>query len=165
MGILIRALEPSDFETVQKIFLGPKAIWGTLQLPFPSQETWRKRLAESPEGLVSLGAYVEGLEKEIIGTLGINPFPQVRRRHAATLGMAIRDDWQGKGVGTKLVQAAVDLADNWLNISRLELEVYHDNEPAIKLYKKFGFVIEGRFVKYAFRDGEFVDSYAMARCR
>ena len=45
--------------------------------------------------------------------------------------MMVRDDWQGKGIGTQLMQAAVDLADKWLNLSRLELGVYPDNEPAI----------------------------------
>ncbi len=77
--------------------------------------------------------------------------------------MMVRDDWQGKGVGTALMQAAIDLADKWLNLTRLELDVYTDNEPAIKLYTKFGFTIEGTNVNYAFRDGQFVDVYLMAR--
>jgi len=77
----------------------------------------------------------------------------------------VRDDWQGKGAGTALMQAAVDLADKWLNLARLELDVYTDNEPAIRLYKKFGFVIEGTLVNYAYRDGQYVDTYTMARLR
>jgi putative acetyltransferase len=81
------------------------------------------------------------------------------------LGMAVRDDWQGKGVGTALMQAAIDLADKWLNLSRLELEVYTDNEPAVRLYQKFGFEIEGTAIQYAFRDGQYVDLYLMARLR
>jgi putative acetyltransferase len=79
--------------------------------------------------------------------------------------MAVRDDWQGKGVGSALMQAAVDLADRWLNLTRLELEVYTDNEPAIRLYKKFGFVVEGTQARFAFRDGQYVDTYSMARLR
>ena len=63
------------------------------------------------------------------------------------------------------MQAAVDLADNWLNLSRLELEVYTDNEPAIRLYRKFGFAVEGTLVRFAFRDGRYVDAFAMARLR
>ena len=51
------------------------------------------------------------------------------------------------------MQAALDLADNWLNLTRLELEVYTDNEAAIQLYKKFGFTIEGTLAQYAFRMG------------
>ena len=61
--------------------------------------------------------------------------------------------------------AAVDLADKWLNLMRLELDVYTDNQAAIRLYQKFGFVIEGTLVNYAYRDGQFVDTYTMARVR
>ena len=163
MTIVVRHIEPGDFEAVQQIYTGPKAVWGTLQLPFPSAEMWRKRLAEPPEGLYSLVACAED---EVIGHLGLHTFPnRPRRRHAGRIGMVVRDDWQGKGAGTALMQAAVDLADKWLNLSRLELEVFVDNEPAIRLYKKFGFTIEGTLVRYAFRDGQFVDTYIMARLR
>ena len=61
--------------------------------------------------------------------------------------------------------AAVGLADNWINIKRLELEVYTDNAPAIRLYETFGFVIEGTLRAFAYREGEYVDAYYMARVR
>ena len=63
------------------------------------------------------------------------------------------------------MQAAVDLADKWLNLSPLDLEVFTDNESAIYLYKKFGFIVEGTLRQFAFRDGQFVDVFAMARFR
>lgn len=160
----IRHTEPGDYEAVYRIFTSPKAIWGTLQLPFPSAEQWRKRLAEPQEGLFSLVAYVEG--GEVVGQLGLHTFPsRPRRRHVGQIGMAVRDDWQGKGVGTALMQAAIDLAENWLNLTRLELEVFVDNSPAIRLYEKCGFSIEGTLVDFAFRDGQYVDTYLMARLR
>ena len=163
INFTIRRAEPEDYRSMHQIWAGPKAIWGTLQLPFPSAELWRKRLAEPPEGAFNLLACVED---EIIGQLGLHTFPShPRRRHAGQIGMAVRDDWHGKGAGTALMGAAVDLADRWLNLTRLELDVYTDNEPAIRLYKKFGFVIEGTLVNYAYRDGQFVDTYTMARLR
>ena len=61
--------------------------------------------------------------------------------------------------------AAVDLADNWLNLTRLELEVYADNAAAIHLYERFGFTYEGTLRQHAFRDGEYVDSNMMGRLR
>ena len=163
MTIVVRRTEPGDYEAVRLVFSGPNAIRGTLQLPFPSAELWRKRLAEPGEGLFSLVACVD---TEVIGQLGLHTFPQSpRRKHVGQLGMGVRDDWQGKGAGTALVQAAVDLADKWLNLERLELDVYTDNEPAVRLYKKFGFVIEGTLARFAFRDGRYADVYAMARLR
>jgi len=158
----IRRAQANDYEAVSRIYSG-RAVWGTLQLPFPSADMWRKRLAEPPEGAFSLLACVEN---EVIGHLGLFTLPNnPRRRHVGQIGMAIRDDWQGKGAGTALMQAAIDLADKWLNLSRLELEVYTDNEPAIRLYKKFGFVTEGTQHQFAYRDGQFVDVYVMARLR
>lgn len=86
-----------------------------------------------------------------------------RRAHVGTLGMAVDKRAQGRGVGSNLLRAALDLADNWYNLHRVELEVYADNARGVALYKKFGFEIEGTFRDYAVRDGVFVDVYAMAR--
>ncbi len=79
--------------------------------------------------------------------------------------MSVHSDYWNRGVGSALMSAVVDLADNWLNLKRIELEVYTDNAAAIHLYEKFGFVIEGTKRKYAFRDGEYVDAHVMARVR
>jgi putative acetyltransferase len=164
MTIIVRRTEPGDYEAVQRIFTSPNVIRGTLQLPFPSVEMWRKRLAEPPEGFTSLVACVEN--DEIVGQLGLHTFPQrPRRHHVGQIGMAVRDDWQGKGVGTALMKVAIDMADNWLNLTRLELGVFVDNTPGIRLYEKFGFNIEGTSVDYAFRDGQYVDIYFMARLK
>jgi L-phenylalanine/L-methionine N-acetyltransferase len=163
MNIEIRRVEPGDYKAVQLIFAQPKTMRGTLQLPFPSEEMWKERLAKAPADHFGLVASVEG---QSVGMLVLEPAsPSLRRRHAGTFGMAVHDDWQSKGVGTALLKAAIDIADNWLNLSRLELAVYADNEPGLRLYKRFGFEIEGTHKKYAFRDGEFVDAIAMARVR
>ena len=79
--------------------------------------------------------------------------------------MSVHDDWQGQGVGTALMEAAIELADRWLGLSRLELTVFADNEAAIHLYRKFGFDVEGTHRRYAFRDGGFADAHFMARIR
>ena len=163
MTITIRRTEPSDCEAIYKIFCGPKVVLGTLQMPYPSAEMWRKRLAEPPEGMYSLVACVDG---EVVGQCGLHTYPDSpRRRHVGWIGMSVRDDWQSKGVGTAMLQALVDLADKWFNLTRLELEVYTDNEPAVRLYQKFGFKTEGTQVRHAFRDGQYVDTHLMARLR
>lgn len=159
----IRSAEPEDYEAVRQVLAGPRAIWGTMQLPFASAERWRRRLAEPQEGAFNLLACTD---EDVVGQLGLYTFPaQPRRRHVGQIVMAVRDDWQGKGVGTALMDAAVGLADRWLNLLRLELEVYVDNEPAIRLYKRFGFVVEGTSTSFAYRDGEYVDVFVMARLR
>jgi putative acetyltransferase len=61
--------------------------------------------------------------------------------------------------------AVLDLADNRLNLTRIEPSVYTDNAAAVVLYEKFGFEIEGTHRRYAFRNGECVDAYSMARIK
>ncbi len=163
MPVTIRATEPADYEAIRDIMSQPNAINGTMQLPLPAAEMWKKRLAEYPAGDHSLVAVVDG---KVVGNLGLHAAGKAaRRRHAASLGMSVHDAYAGQGVGTQLMAAAIDLAENWLQYSRIELTVYVDNAPAIALYKKFGFEIEGTLRRYAFRNGEFVDAYTMARMK
>jgi putative acetyltransferase len=89
--------------------------------------------------------------------------PALRRRHALMLGISVAREAQGRGVGSALMAAMCDYADRWIGALRIELTVYTDNEAALALYRKFGFVIEGTFRGYALRDGRYVDAYAMAR--
>ena len=154
--ILVRHAEVADAEALHRINTSPRAVWGTLQLPIASVEKYRKRIAERPDSIYSLVATADG---EVVGNLGLHTLVQnPRRSHVGEIGMSVRDDWQGKGIGTALMQAATDLADKWLNLKRLELTVYVDNPPAIALYRKFGFEQEGLLRGYAFRDGAYVDA-------
>ena len=162
-NVLIRHAEPTDAEALWKCFTAPIAARNTLQLPYQSIETVRTRL----KSLIEEGGYnlVAVVNDEVIGSIGIHPNRRPRTAHVVSIGMMVRDDWQGKGVGTALMQAAMDFADQWLNVSRVELSVFFDNAPAIALYKKFGFEIEGTMRKAALREGAFVDVLMMARVK
>ena len=163
MEISIRHAEPEDYEALRRVHSGPRAVAGTLQSPFPSREVWRRRLADPKDGVYSLVAGVDG---EVVGNLDLETFPgSPRLKHTGRIGMAVRDEWQGNGVGTALLEAALDLADNWLALTRIELTVYTDNTAGIALYEKFGFEIEGTHRRYAFRNGLYADAYSMARIR
>jgi len=61
--------------------------------------------------------------------------------------------------------AMIDLCDNWLQITRIELSVFTDNDKAIALYHAFGFRIEGTAQGYAMRDGAMIDTHYMARLK
>ena len=162
-NLLIRHAAPEDYPGVTRVFAGPKAVWGTLQLPYPSPEVWRKRLAEPDLGLVTLVACERD---DLVGIIGLHPNPgQPRRRHAAMIGMTVRDDRQGRGIGTALLKAMVELADGWMNLTRLELTVCTDNEPAVHLYRQHGFEVEGTLRQFVLRHGQLVDAFTMARLR
>ena len=157
--ILIRASEPEDIADLTEVLNQPRAVWGTMQVPFTSVAERRRKFEARPD--THLVAVIEG---KVIGTLGLAR-NEGRRGHSATLGMAVHDAYAGRGAGTALMAAIVDQADRWLNIQRLELVVWTDNVRAIALYERFGFTREGVFRSYAWRDGEHVDAISMARLR
>jgi putative acetyltransferase len=158
--ILIRHFELADLPQIREIYAEPQAYADTLQLPYQSVGRWEKRLDSSRDGFTCLVA-VRG--DEILGQLRLEVFHTPRRRHAATLGMGVKAAARKMGVGSALLSAAIDLCEKWMNVSRIEIEVYTDNEAAIALYKKHGFIIEGTCHRYAFRNGKYVDAHIMAR--
>jgi putative acetyltransferase len=160
MKISIRAAEPGDYKAVRRIFDSPRAVAGTLQIPYTSLKTWRDLMSSQPPKARLLLAEVNG---RAVGQVSVFPILRPRRAHVATLGMAVRDEWQGRRIGTALLREAISLADNWLHVLRLELTVYTDNRAGIRLYRKFGFVIEGTHSLYTLRAGKYVDAYSMAR--
>ena len=161
--IAIRRAEPSDYEALRDVYADESAYSGTLQLPFPSAEIWRKRLAEPRPDEFSLVAVIDG---RIVGSCGLHHASRSpRRAHAMSLGLAVEGAHQGRGVGDALMKAMIGIADGWLNVTRLELTVYTDNERAIALYRKHGFEIEGTHKAYALRAGTYVDTHCMARLR
>ncbi|MFL5419810.1 MAG: hypothetical protein ACJ79Y_03470, partial [Myxococcales bacterium] len=77
MDIQIRRIEPGDYKAVQQIFNLPKSMRGTLQLPYPSEEMWKERLAKLAPDHFGLVACVEG---QIVGTLVLHPASTSLRR-------------------------------------------------------------------------------------
>jgi putative acetyltransferase len=158
--IVIRRAELTDAAQIQRVYACSNTAAGTLQLPHPGLEMWQERLKSRAPDDTSLVAMLDGV---IVATAGIHMEKNMRRRHAANVGIGVADSFSGRGVGSALMLELLNLADNWLNIRRLELTVFCDNAAAVHLYGKFGFVIEGTHRGYAFRNGVFADTYSMAR--
>ena len=123
--------------------------------------TERKILGEfgAAGNSVYLGAEVDG---GIVGEINLKGRTRRGLRHAATLGMSVARDRRGQGVGDRLVGHAVEWARRSGVLSRIELEVYVVNEPAIRLYRKHGFEIEGRRRSIIRRGDAYEDDYVMA---
>ena len=158
--VLIRAMATGDMDRMSEIHNQRQVAAMTLQIPYTSAEERRERLG-SFESERMIVAEIDGL---VVGMGGLTLYTR-RRTHVGGLGMGVDAAFHGRGVGTALLSTLIDLADNWYNRRRLELEVYTDNEPAIRLYQRFGFVIEGTHRAYAYREGAWADAYTMARLR
>ncbi|KJM61994.1 N-acetyltransferase [Pluralibacter gergoviae] len=159
--IVIRHAEPRDLEALRQINAHPDVYHSTLQLPHPSMELWQERLAGKP-GRKQLVACDD---ERVVGHLVLDVMDNTRRSHVATFGMSVASGVQNRGVGSALISQMINLCDNWLRVDRIELTVFVDNEPAIAVYRKHGFEIEGTGRKYALRNGEYVDAYYMARVK
>jgi L-phenylalanine/L-methionine N-acetyltransferase len=163
-AIVVRRARGGDAAAVAATMADPLVARGLLQMPYGSEDFWRKRIEEMPAGNaaneIMLVAELGGV---VVGNAGVHGVAALRRRHTAALGIAVAREGQRRGVGSALMAGLVDWADNWAQVLRLELTVYTDNEAAIALYRKFGFVHEGTHRAFALRDGVFVDAHCMAR--
>jgi putative acetyltransferase len=162
-AIAVRHAEASDADALHEIFTDPEVMHWLIDVPYAPQAQVRKQIVELADGRYMLVA-TEGVH--IAGALGFGAYTAPRVRHVGRLGpIAVGRAWQGRGVGAALMRAAIDLADNWLNLVRLELLVIAGNDAAIGLYRRSGFEIEGTLRGFGFQAGRYVDVHMMARLR
>ena len=101
-------------------------------------------------------------DSKVIGSLGIAREVTRETRHVASLGMAVAEEWRGRGVGSALLAEAFRWAE-WAGIEKIALSVYPHNQRAINLYKKFGFVEEGRLSGHSKKSSGYEDEVLMGR--
>ena len=105
------------------------------------------------------GTVVAVAGDQVIGMLHV----EASRHGFGEFGMLVDRDWRGRGVGAALVQAAIGLAREQ-GLHKLSLEVFVHNTAGIALYRKCGFVEEGRRVRqYRRASGELWDTIVMGR--
>ena len=155
----VRACEASDVEAIADITNQPGVRHGTLTIGYRTPEAMASWFANLPAGAMALCAE---LDSRVVGYAEM-VVARPRRAHSAGFGLSVHDAYLRRGVGAALLAALVDCADRALGLRRLELTVFADNVPAIALYRRFGFVEEGRSRGYAMRDGVLADVLHMAR--
>lgn len=160
MSILIRQATQEDASDLQAIFSDVDVLEKTSLAPTAINDFVTDWLARE-----HCHRLVAEVDNNVVGQLSINTSDKPRIKHVASLAIAVNKHYQCKGIGRALMTSALDLADNWLNIVRLELNVYTDNEHAIELYKHYGFEIEGEKRCSGFKNGQYIDSFIMARIR
>jgi ribosomal protein S18 acetylase RimI-like enzyme len=98
---------------------------------------------------------------EVVGWCDIVPLTREGFTHGGVLGMGVRKDVRGQGIGSKLIARTLTAAKE-LGLERVELDVYASNQPAIRLYEKVGFVVEGTRKRARKLDGIYDDLVEMA---
>ena len=159
--LVIRPLHPNDTADLYEMITDPRVVNTLVFVPsmeYQDEEEWVQNKKPGSH------RFVAELDGKVVGSASINQNLRARMTHSGSFGLLVHTDYWGKGIGSALTAAALDLADNWLGLMRVELEVFTDNPAAIHIYEKFGFEIEGtRRMAMFGGDGRFHDEHVMAR--
>jgi putative acetyltransferase len=157
----IRPVRSEDAEAIHQLRLLPSIIDNTMAIP-------SERLTDSRHRIESAGPdahiFVAVVDGQVVGMAGLHVGTR-KLRHTGSLGMMVHDQFQGRGIGRELLETLLHVADNFLGLTRVELEVYPDNVRAVRLYESCGFEHEGRKRKAVWRHGEHQDILVMGRVR
>lgn len=165
MEFIIRPVEIGDAKGINELRRMPGVFENILGIPserIKRNEDYIANMDRDTHQFVAVTKNNLG-EDIIIGSAGLTVYANPRLRHSASIGIMVHKDYQNKGVGTALMKALIDIADNWLMLVRVELTVFEDNKRAIHLYEKFGFKKEGVKQLAAIRNGKYVNELIMAR--
>lgn len=165
--VTLRAREPDDAVRIFgwlndpeiQHFQGGRYPWS-----LAAEEEWMRTRTTAPLTFSDVSLAIDTRDGRHIGTTGLRgAFPENRE---ATLGIMIGDkDYWSKGFGADAVTALLRFAFTEMNLHRVELEVFADNNRGIACYRKCGFVEEVRRRQYRFRSGHWVDELTMGILR
>jgi len=159
--ILVRQRRPSDYGALFELFNEPAFQRGAMtREPFASKEElalWFQMLATYKLELVAEDA------GEVIGFGLLALLDGARIEHGGWVILGVRETHHRRGVATGLLETLLAAAKDTYGLHRVYLNVFADNEPAVRLYEKHGFRIEGTHRDFLWRDSGFVDAYTMAK--
>ena len=159
----IREAEPKDAAALVSL---ARAVGREPERWLLSSTDWRAPAAErrylravhrSAHGAVFVAEAPEGL----VARLSVARDPHPASHHVADLGLMVAQSHRRRGIGTALLDAAVDWGRH-AGVRKLELHVFPWNDAALALYEAFGFQREGYRKRHYRRGGQFVDAILMA---
>ncbi|MGY4178318.1 RimJ/RimL family protein N-acetyltransferase [Bradyrhizobium sp. USDA 4518] len=125
-------------------------------------ESWLKSVAASTTKIVFGIRALPDLR--LIGVVQLIDLHPVHRTAELTIRIGEEAD-RGRGAGAEAVALAIDFAFRDLNLQRVWLRVFAENQRAIKAYQKAGLTIEGTMRRACFIDGRWTDQLMMAKLR
>jgi putative acetyltransferase len=161
----VRPADPSDAEALTRLaeavsaepeawLISADGEWRSVG----DERRYLKAVRRYPHAAVFVAERSDGA---IVGRLSLARDTHPASMHVADLGIMVAKDSRGHGIGHALLETAVE----WARVSgirKLELHVFPWNEPAIRLYERFGFLREGFRKGHYHRAGQDVDAVLMA---
>ncbi len=121
------------------------------------EEKWIESFLTNHNSLLLIAEF----EGEIIGNIDLTGSPRKIMEHTAMVGMGMLKEWRNTGLGSVLLQTAIDWATASPILELIWLQVYTENELGLGLYQKFGFEERGIIKNYFKRDGRYFDNLTM----
>jgi RimJ/RimL family protein N-acetyltransferase len=165
VSFLIRHADPSDAEQLTRLadevsaepegwLISVAGEWRSAG----DERRFLKALRRYPHAAVFVAEREDGT---LVGRLSVGRDPHPASTHVADVGLMVAQVARRQGVGTALMEAAVEWARQ-AGVRKLELHVFPWNDAALALYEAFGFEREGYRKRHYRRGGEFVDAILMA---
>lgn len=166
-SILLRVAQEEDAASLLGLLdivmldgVGQVAKPGEIQFSLEQEICWIQKIMSHPQKLLLVAEHAESL----VGMIDFQIGERKRLAHRGVFGLSVLPEWRGKGIGAALLGALIAWAEHTPGIEKICLTVRADNLPAIALYKKLGFVEEGRRVKeIKLAEGVYVDDVLMYR--
>lgn len=158
--ITLRSYEPDDAPAVNQLLNQGPVKRELFEPPMIADAERRDMISPGP-----LNRHIVAESGGRIVAYGSLETGNRRRAHTGTISFAVAPDFWGQGIGTTMLEALLDLADNWYNVRRLSTLVFTDNSRALHLLASRGFEIEATHEAYALREGSLESAYTLARLR
>ena len=162
-AVRVRRAQPGDAAELVAL---AEAVGSEAEGWLISERRWRsagdeRRYLKAVRRHPDAAVFVAETDAGLVGRLSISRDPHPASRHVADLGLMVAKPARRRGVGWALLEQAVAWA-RASDVRKLELHVFPHNDPAIRLYEKFGFVREGYRKQHFRRAGTYVDAILMA---
>jgi RimJ/RimL family protein N-acetyltransferase len=162
---LIRPVRIGDAEAVlsiQREVVGEKDYFIAVSEEFnkttEEHQDWIQKIIEHERETM----YVAESEGKVVGWIVFRSQERKRMHHTGSFAIMLQQNYRNKGIGRLLINELLGWAEQHPVIEKVSLGTFSTNIRAIELYKKLGFVEEGRKVKeFKFSDNEYVDDVLM----
>ncbi|WP_427339831.1 GNAT family N-acetyltransferase [Caloranaerobacter sp. DY30410] len=162
--VVIRKAEKKDAEELIK-FINVISYESDFLTFEPGELKLTKELEESiieeyynSDNKLFLVAEIEG---EIIGNLSFKGGSRQRLKHTGEFGISVKKEYWNMGIASQLIKELIEWAKANKIIKKINLKVREDNERAINLYRKFGFIEEGKISKEFYVNGKYYSTILM----
>jgi RimJ/RimL family protein N-acetyltransferase len=156
--VRLRAIEPEDAERAHR-WINDREVTRTLMARYPYSLAFEKEWADGASkenGFGETRFAIDTKDGVHIGVCGLHRGRPEDRNCELGIMIGEKDYWS-QGYGTDTMLTAVRFAFDQMNMHKVTLGVFEFNDRAQAVYKKCGFVVEGRRREEYYQDGRYWD--------